>query len=45
VKNKKEAQIDYQAIEMYVQTQAVSELYGKYIDSDDEQDEEKPEAP
>jgi len=36
-KNKREAAIDYQAIEMYVQTEAVQEIYDKYIDLDEVQ--------
>ena len=35
VKNAKEAAIDYNAIEMYVQTEAVQDLYDKYIECDD----------
>ena len=34
VKNARESAIDYQAIEMYVSTEAVQELYDKYIDCD-----------
>ena len=33
--NKKEAAIDYQAVEMYVQTEAVQDIYDKYIECDD----------
>lgn len=36
VKNPKEAAIDYQAVEWYVSSEAVQDLYDKYIDTDEE---------
>lgn len=37
VKNPREAAVDYQAAEWYVQTEAVSDLYAKYIDCDEDE--------
>lgn len=35
VKNPKETAIDYQACEWYVQTEAVQDIYGTYLDCDE----------